>query len=56
MLKIQGETTVEREKFSVMRKKVSEAMAEMGSRAQEEGYRPWRSRERNSSVKQEQRG
>lgn len=42
MLKIQGERSVEGERFSVMRKKASEAMVEMGSRAQEEGYRPWR--------------
>lgn len=54
MLPIQRERSVEREKFSVMRKKVSETTVEMGSRAQEEEYRPWRSGERNSSIKQEQ--
>lgn len=40
MLEIQRERSVEREKFNVTRKKVSEAMAEMRSRAQEVGYRP----------------
>lgn len=43
MLKIQGERSVEGERFSVMRK-FSEAMVDMGSRAQEEGYRPRRGR------------
>lgn len=46
MLKMQGERSVEREELNVTRKKVSEAMAEMGCRAQEEGCRPWRGGER----------
>lgn len=41
VLKIEGERFVETEQLNVTRKKVSEAMAQLGSRAQEEGYRPW---------------